>query len=178
LTAPSAALIVDELFGQLFSFRRIPVRFRHFILVYVVLLPGSGALPAQAPVSDSELKKLSGTFTLVQFVESGKPFLEAELKKMKVTQTGGTWKFHYGKEVTEGKDVVYPDKTPKEIDATYTNGPEKGKTVKGIYEIDGDTIKYCYAPPGKDRPRAFISKPGSGHTLMILKRLKEEPRKD
>jgi uncharacterized protein (TIGR03067 family) len=130
------------------------------------------------PAANAELEKLSGTFAVTTFEENGKKFEGADLKKMKVVQKGAAWKFWYGDEITEGEDKVFPDKKPKEIDSTYTNGLNKGKTVKGIYEIDGDTIKYCWAAPTKDRPKAFGSKPDSGHTLMILKRVKEVPKKE
>src|SRR5207244_4283778 len=126
---------------------------------------------------DPDLEKLSGTFVVITFAENGKKFEGDDLKKMKVVQKGAAWKFWYGEEITEGEDKVFPDKTPKEIDSTYTNGLNKGKTVKGIYEIDGDTVKYCWAAPTKDRPKGFASKEGSGHTLMILKRTKEEIKK-
>src|SRR5262245_24750630 len=33
---------------------------------------------------------------------------------------------------------------PKEMDITGTDGPNKGKTFKAIYELDGDTLRVCY----------------------------------
>ena len=44
----------------------------------------------------------------------------------------------------------------------------------GIYQIDDDTRKLCFAPSGKDRPTEFSSKPGSGHFLVIFERVKSE----
>ena len=41
----------------------------------------------------------------------------------------------------------------------------------GIYELEGDTFKVCFAAPGKaDRPTEFKSAAGSGHRLLVLKR--------
>jgi uncharacterized protein (TIGR03067 family) len=130
------------------------------------------------PISEEakkELEKLSGTFTVTLFERDGTKEPDAELKKMRVVQKGAVWSFFLGSEVTEGVDTVHPDKTPKQIDSLYTNSPEKGKTVLGIYEISGDTIKYCWAETGKERPKEFATKAGSGLTLMILKRSKEAP---
>src|SRR5262249_38838049 len=87
------------------------------------------------PAAAKEVEKLSGTFTVTTFERDGKKSGADELKKMKVVQKGEKWTFHFGDEKTEGVDKVYPDKKPKEIDSTYTNGPDKGKTVKGIYEV-------------------------------------------
>jgi hypothetical protein len=47
------------------------------------------------------------------------------------------------------------------------------KGVKGIYEIDGDTLRICVAKKGKERPKTFESKEGSGHVLTVMKRVKD-----
>ena len=54
---------------------------------------------------------------------------------------------------------------------------ENDKTKLGIYELDGDTYKFCLAPAGKPRPTEFTSKEGSGHSLGVSKRekLKDPP---
>ncbi len=50
---------------------------------------------------------------------------------------------------------------------------DQGKVkLQGIYEVNGDTYRYCIAPAGKDKPNEFSSKEGSGHILMVLKREK------
>jgi uncharacterized protein (TIGR03067 family) len=65
-------------------------------------------------------------------------------------------------------------KTPAHIDMVYAGGPNKGKTVKGIYELKGDTLKLCVAPPGQDRPAALESKKGEPWELFELTRKKSE----
>src|SRR5262249_19717379 len=64
-------------------------------------------------------------------------------------------------------------RSPKTIDVTFTDGADKGKHFLGIYELKDDSYKVCMAEPGKDRPQAFESKPGSVQVLEVLKR--EEP---
>src|SRR5262245_44431979 len=59
---------------------------------------------------------------------------------------------------------------PKEMDVTGTDGPNKGKTFKAIYELDGDTLKICYDLSGKGRPKEFKTKAGSNDLLVIYKR--------
>ena len=49
-------------------------------------------------------------------------------------------------------------------------GPEKGKTYPGIVKVERDLQTVCFAPPGKQRPTAFESKPGSGNLLQVWKR--------
>lgn len=42
--------------------------------------------------------------------------------------------------------------------------------LKGIYEIKGDHLAYCFAQPGDKRPASFDVAKGSGYTLVRLKR--------
>src|SRR5262249_55715095 len=65
-----------------------------------------------------------------------------------------------------------PSVAPKTIDLTDT--AEK-KTVFGIYELDGDTLKLCLSEAGDERarPTAFATKAGGGHALFVLKRDRE-----
>lgn len=76
-------------------------------------------------------------------------------------------------EKLQGKFTVDPSKSPKTIDVTITEGDNKDKTMKGIYEIDGDNYKVCYAPFGKDRPKEFSSKGEEGLVLSVWKRDKK-----
>ena len=54
-----------------------------------------------------------------------------------------------------------------------TEGPTKGQTHLGIYELDGDTVKFCFAAPGKERPTDFTAKASSGRTASVWKRDKK-----
>jgi uncharacterized protein (TIGR03067 family) len=42
----------------------------------------------------------------------------------------------------------------------------------GIYELDGDTLRMCLAPPGKKRATKLESREGSGLSLEVWKRVK------
>jgi uncharacterized protein (TIGR03067 family) len=59
--------------------------------------------------------------------------------------------------------------------AERLGGPRK-RVYPGIYLLEGDTLKVCYALDGKERPTAFASTPSSGDltssggTLFVLKR--------
>src|SRR5439155_12488432 len=60
-----------------------------------------------------------------------------------------------------GTFKIDPTKSPKTADSLQTEGPDKGKTLLGIYEIIDDNHKRaCWAPVGKPRPTAFTSEPG------------------
>ena len=72
-----------------------------------------------------------------------------------------------------GTQELDPSKSPKTIDMTLTEGPNKGAIMLGIYEIDADTLKACFDPQGKTRPTEFKSTPGSANFLNIHKRMKK-----
>ncbi len=73
----------------------------------------------------------------------------------------------------KAKFTIDPSKKPKTIDYMMTEGLTKGKTQLGIYELDGNTVKFCFAKPGQDRPTEFVTKEGSGRTLSMWKREKK-----
>jgi uncharacterized protein (TIGR03067 family) len=53
---------------------------------------------------------------------------------------------------------------PKTIDLTPDRGPARGKVLKGIYDLDGNTLKVCYVAPDAgepekaERPKEFGAK--------------------
>jgi uncharacterized protein (TIGR03067 family) len=62
--------------------------------------------------------------------------------------------------------------TPKQMDLTFTAGPDAGKTAKGVYELAGDTLKICVpaAAPFDDRPTDFTVPEGSTRMLFVLRK--------
>jgi len=60
------------------------------------------------------------------------------------------------------------------IDATGIMGQQvQGKTYLGIYQLQGDTLKWCSGnDKAKARPAQLRTNTGSGHFLMVLTRKK------
>ena len=56
-------------------------------------------------------------------------------------------------------------KSPMQIEI---RNPGKSEATLGIFELKGKTLKICYSEPGKDRPTAWESKPGSRVFFMTL----------
>ncbi len=44
------------------------------------------------------------------------------------------------------------------------------EVMLGIYELEGDGYRVCFAPVGKPRPSEFTSKSGSGNILQVWER--------
>jgi internalin A len=70
-----------------------------------------------------------------------------------------------------------PSKKPNAIDYTPDFSPDKGKLHKGIYSLEGDTLKLCASDPGKARPKELATKTDSGQALFVLTRDKAQTAK-
>jgi uncharacterized protein (TIGR03067 family) len=75
------------------------------------------------------------------------------------------------KDMGTGTYTIDPARPVKEIDATGVVLPGKReRTYPGIYELDGDTLKWCVDNRAKERPTEFRT--ANGKYLLILKRKK------
>jgi uncharacterized protein (TIGR03067 family) len=120
-----------------------------------------------------ELEKFQGRWTTVSRVDDGKASTEEDTKNHVITITGDLLTvLNKDKEVATGRLKLDPGKDPAEYELTYESGPNKGKARKGIYKFEGDILTACLAGVGKEPPKEFASKPGSGMTLFVQKREK------
>lgn len=125
----------------------------------------------------NDMARLEGEWSMVSGEISGKAMPDAFLKgSRRVAKDGVTTVTIGGTPFMKAKFTIDPSKKPKTIDYLMLEGLTKGKKQLGIYELDGDTVKFCFASPGKDRPKDFTSKEGSGHTLSVWK--KNTPKKE
>jgi uncharacterized protein (TIGR03067 family) len=59
---------------------------------------------------------------------------------------------------------------PKTFDSKAVEGLGVGTTSKGIWEVEGDTLKWCFGT--KDRPKRFESEKGEDVIMMVMRRQK------
>jgi uncharacterized protein (TIGR03067 family) len=128
--------------------------------------------------SRGDLDKLRGTWLTVSLVNDGKTLVDEksppkEGPTTKLVYEGNTWMIKVGdKTVASGVFNIDATRKPKAIDMMDESGVKNDKTKLGIYQLDGDTYKYCLAPAGKPRPTEFTSTAGSGDSLGVMKREK------
>jgi uncharacterized protein (TIGR03067 family) len=91
---------------------------------------------------------------------------------MKLVVKGDRYTVTVGKKVDKGTVKLKPSAKPKEMDITGTDGPNKGKTIRAIYERDGDMLRVCYDLGGKKRPTEFKTRRGTQLFLVTYKRRK------
>jgi uncharacterized protein (TIGR03067 family) len=117
-----------------------------------------------------ELARLDGEWAMASGKHDGHSVPDGLLASWKRMAKGNETTLTFGGRVVfKATFVVDPGKKPRTIDYTLTDGPDKGKTQLGIYEWDGETVRFCFAGPGKERPAGFESKAGDGLTVSEWK---------
>jgi uncharacterized protein (TIGR03067 family) len=128
---------------------------------------------SQAKAVEAELKRFEGTWRFESLVVEGREVPPEGLKTTRLALKGDTFEMTDPMATYRGTFTLDLGVTPRRIDMAFTAGPEAGKTIQAIYELDGDTYRVCVGLSGRGRPEGFASEPGSGHALEVLKR--EEP---
>ncbi|HZY83479.1 MAG TPA: TIGR03067 domain-containing protein [Gemmataceae bacterium] len=136
---------------------------------HALLVLAAGCLIAAAPEGDKELAKFNGDWVITTMEVGGKKVPAAELKKgpRGLSLKDGKYQLKGGPE-DSGTFTVDTAKKPKQMDIKTGDG----NTLLAIYELDGDALKACYAPPGEARPTAFTTKDKPGYVLFEYKRSK------
>ena len=139
------------------------------------LILTAGLLLATDP-GKSDLENFQGTWLTVSLVSNGKTVVDENLPPKpgpttKLVYEGTLWLVKVGdKTVATGTWKIDSTKMPKEMDIMDESGMKNDKTKLSIYELEGDTYRYCIAPAGKPRPTEFSAKEGSGNALIVSRR--------
>jgi uncharacterized protein (TIGR03067 family) len=124
-----------------------------------VLLAGGAA----AGGNKKDLEKLQGKWLAE---------LDGKKIELKLAQERFTITFSDGDKEIVFKGAVALDaaKKPRHIDFTIDEGPKfVGDTARGIYELDGDTLKWHANQPGKEaRPAEFPAVQGEVNGGLYL----------
>jgi uncharacterized protein (TIGR03067 family) len=138
---------------------------------------------AQDETGKAEAEKFKGTWRLVALHADGKSVID-QAKGLTFVFSGSkiNMKSPDGKE-TEATFELDPSASPKRIDLKEVAGPNKGLVVKGIYLLDGNTMKICMnsviveKKNGKEFPKADSNRPtefkGTDSVLMVFEREKK-----
>ena len=126
----------------------------------------------QSPEED----RLQGVWVVIRLTDNGR---EDPLSDIKLKLTIKDNKYIY--EVRSFSDSaslasfsatykINPTTKPKEIDVTFEEGPQKGKTMLAIYSLKEEVLIICGGT--EKRPTEFISNPKSRDILFVFKREK------
>ena len=130
---------------------------------------GTGLVLAQ-PAEQAQ-KQLEGTWIATKAERDGKAADDVVGHRLSFTGNHFQIQSKDGKPLYAGTVRVDPSAKPAAIDFEHAEGVVKGKTWKGIYGLDGDTLTICDNAPKLDAPRptAFEAKSGSGYDLITFK---------
>lgn len=135
---------------------------------------GTGVIPVFAQTAKEAQKQLQGAWTATQAEREGRP--ADDVVGHRLAFAGNRFRI-----LSKDDEVLFtgtvqldPSAKPASIDFEHAEGALKGKAWKGIYALEGDTLRICDNAPNVDkgRPAAFEAKSGSGYVLITFKRAK------
>ncbi len=150
------------------------MRYRSLLVLPVLLSLGAAAPQGDAAKKGQE--RFQGTWRVLRAEDRGVVMVDEKAGRMfdvKLVIKGN--RIHYTGNLP-GLDLEFtykldPTKSPKVIEMTLVKSGDKkgiGETTKGIYVLEGDSLKICGSP--QELPKEFD---GKKYGLFVLKRLKE-----
>ena len=144
---------------------------RHVSLLIIGAVLTFGATASTVRSSDSDAKsEINGIWGLTSGVVKGESMPDATAKTIHLTLRNGKYTARVGNQIDQGTYTVDASKTPKTLSLVGTSGPNKGKKMLAIYELDKGTLKVCYDTSGKAFPEKFESKADTASFLATYTR--------
>ena len=120
-----------------------------------------------------ELANLQGTWVMAELEVNGVAVAAKKLEGTTLVIKGDKYTVKVKDTAHETTIEIDPTTDPKSIDTLFPNGAELPKLSKGVYELDGDTLKICrHQTPGEDRPTQIGSWPNTNLFVVTWKRKK------
>jgi uncharacterized protein (TIGR03067 family) len=126
------------------------------VVALAVSAPDLGADDDKKGDAVKKAAPLEGTWVATSWKrgdgEVGKDKVATELKLTKTT-----YEFPTGINRISKKGAIQLDAAKGTIDFTPEDGPAAGKTLLGLYKVEGDTLTLCFTTAGRDRPKELKS---------------------
>ena len=153
-------------------------------LVVFATLASSAALRAEEPPrrlnypddrrqAQEDLAKLQGSWVRVLGENDGRRSTAPD--SWTATYEGDRLTLKSGGEhYRTGLVTLDATRTPRAMNTWDVDGPNKDAVFPGIYELDGDKLKVCFAHPGEKRPTEFKAdgSAGGGFVFYVYERRK------
>jgi len=138
-------------------------------IISVVMLRATAAEPA----NDQDKSKLIGTWNVTTEEKDGRQQSADAIngKTVRITKDTITCYSKDGKAEMTARYELDTSAKPWRVEVNFTEGENKGKTAKGILQLNGDTLRCCHAKPGEPAPTEFTTK--ENQSSMTLKRAEQ-----
>lgn len=121
-----------------------------------------------------EFAKIEGEWKQVSGIANGEELPSDLFDGLRVTIKGNKKTVEHGGRVIvrDVTIVLDPGASPKIWDEEPKSDAKPKLVIRGIYKLEGDKLTRCIAAANDDRPTSFESRPGSGHTLQVFRKIK------
>jgi uncharacterized protein (TIGR03067 family) len=147
---------------------------RRLVPAMCSFIVGSALVLACAQLARAADKDLQGTWTATKAQRDGRA--ATDLVGHTLLFSGDRFEIQSKdrKSLYSGTVQVEANTKPAVIDFQHAEGGLKGKTWKGIYVLDGETLTICDNAENLDaaRPSEFAAQSGSGYVLVTFNRAK------
>jgi uncharacterized protein (TIGR03067 family) len=127
---------------------------------------------APAAASPDDVIKIQGSWSRTSSAIGDAPLPSEFLKPLTYKFNDGRYeKTVNGGEPEKGTYSMDPSTNPGNLTMTATDGADAGRTILGIYELNGDTLRICVDPPGTNRPASFQSSSTTQHFIETYQRI-------
>jgi uncharacterized protein (TIGR03067 family) len=122
---------------------------RPLLLIAIGVLCCSDAIPQEQDSGDKEIEGAWRGITATTFSLTGAFPYTWEIKDGVISSTS---RRPVPESKSKSKYRLVADKNPKEIDLVRESGAAAGKTLKGIYKVEKDTLVICHVSPTLEEP--------------------------
>ena len=139
--------------------------------ILLTVVAGLALVPVQDNAAKKDLAALEGTWTLVGMEVDGQELPAEKLQGTVLTIRGNKYSVVARKQQHDVEITLDPGKAPKEIDMKFLDGPNKDRVGRGIYHLDGNTLKICRGlDPQQERPGSFKTEGQVNYFVMVWQR--------
>ena len=117
------------------------------------------------------LNQLEGTWGFESLEVGGNQIPAGMIGNSKIVMNGDRFNTLSPEGDYLGEFAIDVQKSPKEIDIHFIEGPHAGQFCYGIFELNGDELTFCLGLVGASRPTEFNTDASPMHALEHLRRV-------
>jgi uncharacterized protein (TIGR03067 family) len=131
---------------------------------------GKGPPAPAGAGKDRDLDWLQGVWVAVRAQADRRPLPPAVVGKIRWTITQDRAVLQTASGTEKQTLALEPRRTPKRIDVTSEEGPNKGKVTRGIYHLSRTQLIVAFGRPGTDMRPTSLAGRGGGEVLIVFRR--------